>query len=109
MKSILSIPLIQEDKVIGAADFSYFRHHRKWPKEIIQRLRILGEIFTNAMMRKRMEETLRIEKERFEVLVEHSPLGIAFIESNGEYKYVNPKWMVSEINRKRFSFLDNTP
>ena len=35
---------------------------------------------------------LEREKEKFRVLVEESPLGVALISRDGEYKYVNPKF-----------------
>ncbi len=43
--------------------------------------------------RKRMEEALQKEKERFRLLVEESPLGISLIEKDGNYKYINPKFV----------------
>lgn len=45
--------------------------------------------------RRRTEEALHREKERFELLVEESPLGVALINNEGIYKYINPKF--SEI------------
>jgi PAS domain S-box-containing protein len=38
-------------------------------------------------------ETLKREEEKFRVLVEESPFGIAFIDSSGCYKYINPKFI----------------
>ncbi|MBU1717409.1 MAG: PAS domain S-box protein, partial [Proteobacteria bacterium] len=43
--------------------------------------------------RKRDEEALKNEKEKFRVLVEESPLGVSIIGENGDYKYVNPKFV----------------
>jgi PAS domain S-box-containing protein len=45
--------------------------------------------------RKRSEEALRIEKEKFRLLVETSPLGVALIGKDATYKYINPRF--SEI------------
>lgn len=45
--------------------------------------------------RRRTEEALHREKERFRFLVEESPLGVALITNEGTYKYINPKF--SEI------------
>jgi PAS domain S-box-containing protein len=42
--------------------------------------------------RKRTEDALNREKERFEFLVEESPLGVALIGKEGSYKYINPKF-----------------
>lgn len=43
--------------------------------------------------RKIAEETIAREKEKFQVLVEESPLGVALIGQDGRYIYVNPKFV----------------
>ena len=43
--------------------------------------------------RKLAEETIAREKEKFQVLVEKSPLGVALIGSDGHYRYINPKFV----------------
>jgi len=42
--------------------------------------------------RKNAEHALEIEKEKFKVVVEKSPLGIALIDKNGRYFYINLKF-----------------
>ena len=42
--------------------------------------------------RVRAEEALRESKERFQTLVEESPLGISLIGKDGRYRYVNPQF-----------------
>jgi PAS domain S-box-containing protein len=42
-----------------------------------------------------MEEALKRDRERFRILIEESPLGVALIDKEGAYKYINPKF--SEI------------
>jgi len=43
--------------------------------------------------RKKMEETLQKEKERYRILAEESPLGVSIIGKDGHYKYINPKFV----------------
>ena len=43
--------------------------------------------------RKRAEEALHMEKEKFRVLVEESPLGISLLGKDNRYKYINPKFI----------------
>jgi signal transduction histidine kinase len=59
LKSHLMIPLEVMGSVVGAIDFGSFRVYRDWPDDLIQRLRLVGEIFTNAVARKRSDEALR--------------------------------------------------
>jgi GAF domain-containing protein len=58
LKSHLMIPLTVMDAVVGAIGFSSFRGHRDWSDDLVQRLRVVGEIFTNALARKRSDEAL---------------------------------------------------
>ncbi len=43
--------------------------------------------------RKKTEESLKREKEKFRVLVEKAPLGVSLIGKDGRYKYVNSKFV----------------
>lgn len=42
---------------------------------------------------KRIEDELKREKEKFQVLVEGSPLGVSLIGKDRRYKYINPKFV----------------
>src|SRR6202040_3670490 len=57
-KSVLSIPVCIGGAVICAVSFTSMRIYRDWPDEMVARLRLVGEIFANAIARKRAEEAL---------------------------------------------------
>jgi signal transduction histidine kinase len=59
LKSHVMIPLKVMGSVVGAIGFTSFHRRCDWPDELIQRLRLVGEIFTNALARKRADEALR--------------------------------------------------
>jgi PAS domain S-box-containing protein len=52
----------------------------------------MATMFRDISDRKAAEATLKKEKEKFGVLTEMSPLGVALIGADGRYKYVNPKF-----------------
>jgi signal transduction histidine kinase len=58
LKSNLTIPLTVMGSVVGGIGFSTFRSRREWPDELIERLRLVGDIFTNALARKRADEAI---------------------------------------------------
>jgi signal transduction histidine kinase len=58
LKSHLMIPLKMMGLVVGAIGFGSFHRYRDWPDDLIQRLRLVGEIFTNALARKRADQSL---------------------------------------------------
>lgn len=68
LKSHLMIPLKVMDTVVGAIGFGCFRGNRNWPDDVIQRLRVVGEIFTNALARKRADQALRKAEEQARLL-----------------------------------------
>ncbi len=57
-KSVLSIPVCIGGALICAVSFTSMRIYRDWPDEMVARLRLVGEIFANAIARKRSKEAL---------------------------------------------------
>jgi two-component system, NarL family, sensor kinase len=75
MKSNVTIPLKAGGIVLGVLSFGAFREFRAWPDELVQRLQTLGEIFANALARKRAdqgvharEQTLRMIQDELRLL-----------------------------------------
>jgi formate hydrogenlyase transcriptional activator len=63
IRSNLIIPIIAGESVSHLIAINSVKSERVWPEEFIPRLRLLGEVFANALERTRMENELR---ERFE-------------------------------------------
>jgi len=59
VKATLAIPLAVGGRVIGVVTFGALREERQWQQEIVTRLRLLAEVFANALERKRVEQELR--------------------------------------------------
>jgi formate hydrogenlyase transcriptional activator len=56
--SHLAIPLRIGGNIIGAIAFSAFRESRTWPGDLTARLKLVGEVFAQAIARKREQEKL---------------------------------------------------
>jgi formate hydrogenlyase transcriptional activator len=56
--SHLAIPLRVDGRIIGAIAFSAFRQTRTWPCDLIARVKLVGEVFAQALVRKTDRETL---------------------------------------------------
>ena len=52
------------------------RTQRDWSDELIQRLRLVGQVFANALLRRRAEEALRASETRLRSIVRAAPTGI---------------------------------
>ncbi|MBI2355052.1 MAG: sigma 54-interacting transcriptional regulator [Deltaproteobacteria bacterium] len=59
IKSILFIPASVGGTVVGVITFVSYQVKREWPDELIQRLRLLWEIFANALERKRADQKIQ--------------------------------------------------
>jgi len=59
VKSAISIPVSVAQSTIGALVITTIRKHRRWPEDLVPRLRLFGEVFANALMRKRNEEEIQ--------------------------------------------------
>ncbi len=64
IKSLINVPMVYNDSVVGFLGFDAVRSERLWPEESIVLLKIVGEIFASVLKRRQVERTLR-EGERF--------------------------------------------
>lgn len=77
-RSILIVPLMMNNVIIGFLGAANERSERKWTAEESQLLRFAGEIFVNTLMRKRVEQTIKGLREIDQViLTARSPEAIA--------------------------------
>jgi formate hydrogenlyase transcriptional activator len=73
IKTLLDIPLFHDGRVAFILAIDSTREERLWPEEFLPRLRLLGEIFVNALVRTRAEARLRASEEKFRQFFETSP------------------------------------
>jgi transcriptional regulator with GAF, ATPase, and Fis domain len=59
-KSHVSVPIVVGKSAVAVLSIGTFQKHRSWPEELVQRLRLVGEIFANAVVRK--QKQLEIQK-----------------------------------------------
>lgn len=58
LRSQITIPLSVGGRIVAAIGFASFRAARTWPDEVINRIRILGVAFAQAVARKRADHEL---------------------------------------------------
>src|SRR5262249_29247593 len=68
VKSTLSAPMIVRGRVEGAIAFGCLRQQRDWPDDLVDQVRVLAEVFGNALAHKQAQEALD-EAIRFEHLL----------------------------------------
>ncbi len=58
IKSALGVPIMFDREMKGIISIATTRDYRIWPESLIPRLRLFGEVFINALMRKKSEQKL---------------------------------------------------
>ncbi len=89
-KSILTIPLLRGQALVGYLGFQAERQERAWSEEDTILLKLVGEVFLNALDRKQAEETLRQSEERFRSLIEKTRDCFMIVGQDGTLRYISP-------------------
>ncbi len=85
----LVIPLPVDGRTVASIGFSSFRPTREWPDDFIARVRVIGEVMVQALLRKRSEAALRASEERWRSIFETSTLGITIFNQDLHYITTN--------------------
>ncbi|NJD77687.1 MAG: PAS domain S-box protein [Candidatus Methanoperedens sp.] len=88
VKSLIEVPMINGGLVIGYLGMASVRKEVIWPEDMIALLKIVGEIFVNALVRKHAEEKLKQSEEKYRTLIDNNHDGI-FIIQNYKIHFVN--------------------
>ncbi len=86
----VGIPLHVGGQIVSFINFSAFRSTRDWPDGLVARLKIVGEVMAQALVRKRSEAALQASEEKWRSMFEASNLGISIIDQNLHYVATNP-------------------
>jgi PAS domain S-box-containing protein len=89
LRSQLVIPLPVGGRTAASIGFSSFRPTREWPDDFIARVRVIGEVMVQALVRKRSEAALRASEERWRSIFETSTLGITIFDQDLHYIATN--------------------
>jgi PAS domain S-box-containing protein len=81
IKSLVAVPMILHNSLLGFLGFDSVRREKIWSEGTLFLLKIVGEIFVNAVERKRTEEGLKESEKKYRQLVDNSLLGIYIIQN----------------------------
>ncbi|MEZ0333658.1 MAG: MASE1 domain-containing protein [Gemmatimonadales bacterium] len=89
--ALLAIPLVASGNVFGALTF-VGAGPRKWPAELVRRLRLIGEIFSSALARKALEGDRRQAEAVNAAILASLPGMTAILDQAGRIVRVNEAW-----------------
>ena len=91
IRSNLTIPILTGESVSHLIAINSVKSERVWPEEFVPRLRLLGEIFVNALERKKAERALRESEERLSLATASAEMGIWIMETGSGSVWVTDK------------------
>ncbi|NET46301.1 MAG: PAS domain S-box protein [Okeania sp. SIO2B3] len=89
IKSLVVVPIAYRGIFIGFLGFDSVKEEKNWSEDIIALLRIMGEMFINALERKRVETALAESEKKYRHLVETSQDLIWSLDNEGCFTFVN--------------------
>ncbi|MBN1872790.1 MAG: GAF domain-containing protein [Anaerolineae bacterium] len=103
IKSNLSVPLSVGGNVIGALGVTTYRTQYTWSDEIVQRVRLISEIFAHALTRKHAEtqreyllKQLQEQTEQIQRIMDTVPEGVILLETASDA--AQDKWRIALVN-----------
>ena len=91
IKSLIAVPLVLNGSAVGFLGFDSISREVAWSKDIISLLQIVGQIFVNALERKRADEILKESEKKYRQLIDSSLAGI-YITQNHILKFCNKQF-----------------
>jgi PAS domain S-box-containing protein len=92
IRSNVAIPLEAEGSVLGCLSFVTVYEDKVWSSRLLGQLKMVGQVFANALMRKRSDEALvRSEMLRGAILTSIGS-GLAVLDQRGQIVIVNSHW-----------------
>jgi formate hydrogenlyase transcriptional activator len=86
LHSHLSIPLRIGGRIVGVIAFAAFRETRAWPEDLIARLKLVGEVFAQAIARKREQEKLVAAMAEIKVLKDRLERENAYLQRSTQIR-----------------------
>jgi len=88
--SLILVPLAYGGTITGLFGLDSRNENRTWTDEVTALLKILGEIFSSAMERKRVEEALRRSEEKYRTVLETIEEAYWEVDLKGDLAFFNP-------------------
>jgi signal transduction histidine kinase/integral membrane sensor domain MASE1 len=93
VRSNLAIPMVAGGRVVGSLAFVTLTVERAWTDELVQRLRLVGEIFANALAHKEAEDAVRGSELMKSAILGSLSSNVAVLDRQGRITTVNDSWM----------------
>ncbi len=107
IQSAILVPMVYGGTLVGFIGLDSVKQEKSWSEENIALLRIICEIFVNALERKRVMDALRSSETKFHAMFEENPLGAVIIDKERKIREVNDT-AVAMVGRSREEIIGRT-
>ncbi len=92
-RSLIFVPMLFKNKLFGTLGFyGEVNIEREWPKDIVNLLHVLANIFVNSIKSKQSEETLYHERDLIRTLLENHPDFIYFKDKKARFQHISKRF-----------------
>ena len=92
IQSLIIVPMVYGRSLYGFIGFDSVRKKKEWTEDTIAMLRIVTEIFMNALERKRTERAFQESEKQYRTLVEAIQEGMCVVDKNENIIFANPSF-----------------
>ena len=92
VKSMIDMPMTYQGELVGFLGVKCARHEREWTEDETALLKMVGQVFTGALQRKRAEDALRQSEKKHRSLTENLPQRIFHKDANLVYVSCNERY-----------------
>ncbi len=87
--SVIFVPMVSGRTLFGFIGLDSVRQEKSWSEENIALLRMVGEIFVNALEHRHVLDALRSSETKFHAIFEENPLGAVIVDKKRKIRDVN--------------------
>ncbi|HSF04691.1 MAG TPA: MASE1 domain-containing protein [Methylomirabilota bacterium] len=92
IRSGLILPMVGGGRVFGSLAFFAIAAERSWPEELVQRLRLVAEVFASSLARQEAENALRASELMKSAILASLSNSVAVLDREGRVLAVNENW-----------------
>jgi C4-dicarboxylate-specific signal transduction histidine kinase len=92
VRSVLALPLVAGEQVLGCLALVTTRSRREWGEDLVRNCRLVADVFAAALARKLAEDALRASESMKSAVLESLTSQVAVLDRDGWIIAVNESW-----------------
>ena len=97
IKSLISVPLMDDRRCLGFVGFDSVKTERQWEKDYVSLIQVLAEFYTNILKRQQIEQSLHASEKKHRELVEGLPIGLYQRTPDPEGKFITANRALADM------------